>query len=100
MVTIAPAVITPIVPAVPVLTVDTNLPPPPPRVVTHEGFVRSSVSLVAPTYFELYDPATSTAINYLYSTTTNLNVSRYKGLHIVVTGEANRHQLRRKLGLL
>ena len=84
---VAPAVITPIVPAVPVLTVDTNLPPPPPRVVTHEGFVRSSVSLVAPTYFELYDPATSTAINYLYSTTTNLNVSRYNGLHIVVTGE-------------
>ena len=63
--------------------IDTNLP----RVVTHEGFVRSSVSLVAPTYYELYDPATSTAINYLFSTTTNLNISRYNGLHIVVTGE-------------
>ncbi len=36
--------------------VDTNLPPPPPRVVTHEGTVRPSVSLVAPTVFELYDP--------------------------------------------
>ena len=82
---VAPAVITPVVPEVPAPVVDTN--PPPPRVVTHEGYVRSSVSLVAPTYFELYDPATSTAINYLYSTTTNLNVSRYEGLHIVVTGE-------------
>jgi len=67
--------------------VDTNLPPPPPRVVTHEGNVRSSVSIVAPTYFELYSPADGKAINYLYSTTTNLNLARYNGLHIVVTGE-------------
>ena len=71
---------------VPVMT-ETNLPPPPPRVVTHEGFVRSSVSLVSPTYFELYDPTTKVAINYLSSPTTNLNLSRYNGLHIVVTGE-------------
>jgi uncharacterized protein YgiM (DUF1202 family) len=68
-------------------TVDTNLPPPPPRIVTHEGYVRSSVSVVAPTYFELYDPITEEAINYLYSTTTNLNLSRYNGFKIVVTGE-------------
>jgi uncharacterized protein YgiM (DUF1202 family) len=67
--------------------IDTNLPPPPPRVVTHEGSVRPSVSLVAPTYFELYDPESGNAINYLYSTTTNLNLSRYNGLHITVTGE-------------
>jgi len=66
---------------------DTNLPPPPPRVVTHEGSVRHSVSLVAPTDFELYDPADDKAINYLYTTTTNLNLSRYDGLHITVTGE-------------
>ncbi len=66
---------------------DTNVPPPPPRVVTHEGYVRSSVSLVAPTYFELYDPETGVAINYLFSTTTNLDLSHYNGLHINVTGE-------------
>jgi len=76
-----------VAPVMPAPVVETNLPAPPPRVVTHEGFVRSSASLVAPTYYELYDPATSTAINYLYTTTTNLNVSRYDGLHIVVTGE-------------
>jgi uncharacterized protein YgiM (DUF1202 family) len=70
-----------------IVVADTNPPPPPPRVVTHEGVVRSSVSLVAPTYFELYDPATGNAINYLYSTTTNLNLSNYKGLRIDVTGE-------------
>ena len=66
---------------------DTNVPPPPPRVVTHEGYVRSSVSLVAPTYFELFDPETGVAINYLFSTTTNLDLSHYNGLHINVTGE-------------
>jgi hypothetical protein len=66
---------------------DTNLPPPPPRVVTHEGSVRHAVSFVAPTYFELYDPANDKAINYLYTTSTNLNLARYDGLHITVTGE-------------
>ena len=66
---------------------DTNLPPPPPRVVTHEGTVRHSVSPVAPTYFELFDPTTQKAIDYLYTTSTNLNLARYDGLHITVTGE-------------
>jgi hypothetical protein len=66
---------------------DTNLPPPPPRIVTHEGTVRHSVSLVAPTYFELYDPSSNLAINYLYTSSTNLNLNRYNGKHIAVTGE-------------
>ena len=55
--------------------------------MTHEGNVRRSVSIVAPTYFELYDPSTGTAINYLYSITTNLNLARYNGFKISVTGE-------------
>ena len=66
---------------------DTNLPPPPPRVVTHEGDVRHSVSPVAPTYFELFDSENDKAIDYLYTTSTNLNLARYDGLHITVTGE-------------
>lgn len=66
---------------------DTNLPPPPPRIVTHEGLVRPSVSLVAPTYFELYDSASDKAIDYLYTSTTNLNLARYNGMHITVTGQ-------------
>ena len=88
-----PTPVTPPVVTPPVMTneapavVETNLPPPPPRIVTHEGWVRSSVSVVAPTYFELYDPENNKAINYLYSTTTNLNLARYNGLQIVVTGE-------------
>jgi hypothetical protein len=65
---------------------DTNLPPPPPRIVTHEGMVRHSVSPVAPTYFELYDPANDKAIDYLYTSTTNLNLRIYDGRHITVTG--------------
>ena len=68
-------------------TVDTNLPPPPPRVVTHEGFVRHVSSLIEPTAYELYDPKTFTDIDYLYTTSTNLDLGRYKGLHIIVTGE-------------
>lgn len=87
----APAPVTPamIVPApTPAAAeVDTNLPPPPPRIVTHEGSVRPSVSPVAPTTYELFDPANNKAINYLYTTTTNLNLHRYNGLHITVTGE-------------
>ena len=67
------------------MVVDTN--PPPPRIVTHEGWVRDAVSIVAPTYLELYDPATGKAIDYLYSATPLLSVARYNGMHIVVTGE-------------
>jgi uncharacterized protein YgiM (DUF1202 family) len=62
-------------------------PPPPPRVVTHEGFVRGVTSIIEPTAYELYDRKTGVAIDYLYTTTTNLNLSHYNGLHIVVTGE-------------
>jgi uncharacterized protein YgiM (DUF1202 family) len=65
--------------------VETNAPPP--RVVTHEGFVRHVTSVIAPTAYELYDPNTGMTINYLYTPTTNLDLSRYNGLHIVVTGE-------------
>lgn len=69
----------------PPVAVDTNLPPP--RIVSHEGWVRDSVSIVAPTYLELYDPVTGKAIDYLYSTTPLLSVARYNGMHIVVEGE-------------
>jgi SH3-like domain-containing protein len=67
--------------------VDTNLPPPPPRVVTHEGVVRHVGSIIAPTTYELYDPRTGDDVDFLYSTATNLDLSRYNGLRIVVTGE-------------
>jgi uncharacterized protein YgiM (DUF1202 family) len=67
--------------------VDTNVPPPTPRVATHEGVVRHVSSLITPTEYELYDPATDKNVNFLYTTTTNLDLSRYVGMRIIVTGE-------------
>lgn len=61
--------------------------PPPPRIVQREGIVKGTWSIQAPTKFELVSADTGRAINYLYTTSTNLDLSRYKGLHIVVTGE-------------
>jgi len=66
-------------------TVDTN--PPPPRVVSHEGYVRSSISPVAPTPYELFDWDTGNVINYLNSPTPDLDLSRYKQSRVIVTGE-------------
>ena len=61
--------------------------PPPPRVATHEGIVKRTVSIQAPTPFELVSPDTGKTIDYLLSPTTNLDLSLYHGLRIVVTGE-------------
>ncbi len=58
-----------------------------PRIVTHEGVVRRVSSIIEPTAYELYDPTTGTDLNYLYTTTPNLDFSIYKGLRIIVTGE-------------
>jgi hypothetical protein len=56
-------------------------------VVTHEGVVRHVTSVIAPTAYELYDPNTGVSINYLYTTATNLDLGRYDGLRIIVTGQ-------------
>jgi uncharacterized protein YgiM (DUF1202 family) len=61
--------------------------PPPPRIVQREGIVRYTASIQAPTMFELVSPENHKPIDYLYTTSTNLDLNRYKGLHIVVTGE-------------
>jgi hypothetical protein len=65
---------------------DTNLPPPPPRRVTHEGTVRHVRSIIEPTDYELYDLKTGVDVDYLYNTDTNLNIGEYNDRHIVVTG--------------
>jgi uncharacterized protein YgiM (DUF1202 family) len=82
----APAIETP-APVPAPAEVDTNLPPPPPRVATHEGVVRHVGSLITPTEYELYDPTTDKNVDFLYTTTTNLVLSRYVGMRIIVTGE-------------
>ncbi|MGA2786014.1 MAG: SH3 domain-containing protein [Verrucomicrobiota bacterium] len=60
---------------------------PQPRVVSHEGVVRATVSPQAPTKFELYDPTTDININYLYTTSPSLDLSKYVNMRIIVTGE-------------
>jgi len=57
------------------------------RIVSHEGVVRAVGSIVAPTKYELYDPATDVNINYLYTTSPNLDLSKYVNMRIIVTGE-------------
>ena len=72
-------------PVVETAPVDTN--PPPPRVVTHEGVVGPVGSIIAPTPYVLYDLSTRQNINFLYTTSTNLDIGRYNGMLIDVTGE-------------
>jgi len=60
--------------------------PPPKRIVQHEGFVRGTISIQAPTSFALVGED-GRLINYLYTASPDLDLRRYKGLRIVVTGE-------------
>jgi len=69
-------------------------PPPPvmieediPRFVSHEGVVRGSGSIQAPTEFALYSKETGKAINYLFSPTPQLDVGKYFGRRIIVNGQ-------------
>ena len=78
----APAVVAPAPEPEPAVTE-----PLPPRVIQHEGIVKGTWSIQAPTRFALVNPDSGKTVNYLYTTSTNLDLSRYKGLHIVVTGE-------------
>jgi len=70
-------------PTVPEPEINPNIP----RVATHEGVVRHVGSPIAPTAYELYSTETDQNIDYLYSTTTNLDLSRYVGMRIIVSGE-------------
>jgi uncharacterized protein YgiM (DUF1202 family) len=82
-----PAVETTPIVAEPMAPLVEQTPPPQPRVVTHEVVVRHVISLVAPTEYELFDPKTGQNIDYLYTTSTSLDLKLYKGRRIVVTGE-------------
>jgi uncharacterized protein YgiM (DUF1202 family) len=61
--------------------------PPPLRIVQREGIVRYTGSIQAPTVFQLVSVDSHKPIDFLYTTSTNLDLNRYKGLHIIVTGE-------------
>jgi uncharacterized protein YgiM (DUF1202 family) len=61
--------------------------PPPPRIVEREGVVRGMTSIQAPSRFVLVSPENGRDIDYLYTTARDLDLRRYKGLRIIVTGE-------------
>lgn len=58
-----------------------------PRFVAHEGVVRGTVSIQAPTPYGLYSLENNKLINYLYSPTARLEMSRYYNLHVIVSGQ-------------
>ena len=60
---------------------------PPLRIVQREGLVRYTASIQAPTMFELISVDTHKPIDFLFTTSTNLDLNRYKGLRVIVTGE-------------
>lgn len=61
--------------------------PPPPRIVQREGIVRGTTSIQAPSRFALISPENGRNIDYLHTTSEELDLRRYKGLRIIVTGE-------------
>ncbi|MGC3958000.1 MAG: SH3 domain-containing protein [Verrucomicrobiota bacterium] len=83
----------PAVEPTPTVADSANVPPPVveevwvPRTVSHEGIVKATVSIQAPTKYGLHAVDTGKLINYLYSPTAQLEMSRYAGKHIIVSGE-------------
>ncbi|HAM71829.1 MAG TPA: hypothetical protein DCM86_09320 [Verrucomicrobiales bacterium] len=57
------------------------------RVVTREGLVRRTYNIQAPTYLVLENLHNGRVMNYLYATSTNLNLQSYRGRVVTVTGE-------------
>jgi uncharacterized protein YgiM (DUF1202 family) len=66
---------------------EAEAPPAPPRIVQREGIVRSTWSVQAPTPFALVNTETGETLNYLYTASPELNLKRYRGLRVFVTGE-------------
>ncbi len=83
----APAAATHVPAPVTAVATPTEEEPPPVRIVSHEGIVKAARSIQASTRFELVNPDTDKTINYLLTTSKDLDLRRYKGMRIVVTGE-------------
>ena len=49
--------------------------------------MRGTLSIQAPTKFALMSPENGRLINYLFTTSVGLDLRRYKGMRIIVTGE-------------
>jgi SH3-like domain-containing protein len=57
------------------------------RIVTREGAVRRTMNIQSPTPYVLENLHNGRVMNYLYSTTTNINISAYRGRVVTVSGE-------------
>ena len=57
------------------------------KIVSREGILKGSVSIQAPSFFELRSLDTGRTINYVFSPSTNLMLKEFKGQRIIVTGE-------------
>jgi uncharacterized protein YgiM (DUF1202 family) len=83
----------PAVEPTPTVVASANVPPPVveevwvPRTVSHEGIVKPTISIQAPTKYGLHSAENGKLINYLYSPTPQLEMSRYAGRHIIVSGQ-------------
>lgn len=84
---VATPVVTNEVPALPEATTPAPEAPAEKRIVTREGIVRGTVSIQAPTHYQLQSLDNGKIINYLYSTKTNVSWKKMKGRTVIVTGE-------------
>ncbi len=82
-----PAVIPTPAPPPPAVTEPAETEPPPPRIVQREGLVRGMTSIQAPSKFVLVSPENGRDLDYLFTTSKELDLRRYKGMRIIVTGE-------------
>jgi len=81
----APPIFTPAV--IPTPRPAMNNEPPPKRIVQREGIVGGTVSIQAPSHYELESLDNGRVVDYLYSPSTNLVLKVYKGRTVLVTGE-------------
>jgi hypothetical protein len=61
--------------------------PAPRRIVVRQGIVRSTVSIQAPTYYELVNAETRKTMNYLHCLSTNIVIKNFRGQTVMATGE-------------
>jgi uncharacterized protein YgiM (DUF1202 family) len=73
-------------PVVPTPAVDTAPSGPVERVVAREGMVGDTVSVQAPTYFQLESLDDGKPIEYLYTTSSNLVLDHWRGKKVLVSG--------------
>lgn len=64
-----------------------SAPTPSKRIVRRQGVVRSTLSIQAPTYFELVSRETGKLVNYLHATSPEQKVKSLRGKRVIVVGE-------------